>query len=54
MFVNWLKLVCGVHQLNRVDLVGHSIAGDEMTRFALMYPHRVRKLVYVEAAYEAL
>ena len=39
-------------QLKRVILVGHSFAGDEMTRFATLYPERVEKLVYLEAAYD--
>jgi len=39
-------------KLERVHLVGHSIAGDEMTRFALTFPNKVRKLVYLEAAYD--
>jgi pimeloyl-ACP methyl ester carboxylesterase len=39
-------------KLKRVNLVGHSIAGDEMTRFALTYPEKVGKLVYLEAAYD--
>lgn len=30
-------------------LVGHSIAGDELSRFAVLYPDRVRALVYLEA-----
>lgn len=38
--------------IERVDLVGHSIAGDELTRFALTFPDRLRKLVYLEAAYD--
>jgi len=38
--------------LERVDLVGHSIAGDEITRFALTYPEKVGKLVYLDAAYD--
>ena len=38
--------------LKRVHLVGHSIAGDEMTRFARMNPDRVGKMVYLEAAYD--
>jgi pimeloyl-ACP methyl ester carboxylesterase len=38
--------------LKRVHLVGHSIAGDEITRFARMNPHRVGKMVYLEAAYD--
>jgi pimeloyl-ACP methyl ester carboxylesterase len=36
----------------RVDLIGHSIAGMEMTRFATKYPERVRHLVYLDAAYD--
>ena len=34
----------------RVTLVGHSIAGDELTAFAGKYPGRVDKLVYLDAA----
>lgn len=33
-------------------LVGHSIAGDEMSKFASSYPDRVDKLVYLDAAYD--
>lgn len=47
-----LERVVDVLNLHRVDLVGHSIAGDEITRFALAHPDRVRKLVYLEAAYD--
>jgi pimeloyl-ACP methyl ester carboxylesterase len=36
----------------RVDLIGHSLAGMEMTRFAARYPDRVRHLVYLDAAYD--
>lgn len=39
-------------KLERVHLAGHSIAGDEMTRFALTYPEKVGKLVYLDAAYD--
>ncbi|WP_348945919.1 alpha/beta hydrolase [Chitinibacter sp. FCG-7] len=38
--------------LNRVTLIGHSIAGDEMTRFAALHPERVSRLVYLDAAYD--
>ena len=38
--------------LTRVILVGHSIAGEELTRFAARYPDRVLKLVYLDAAYD--
>ena len=33
----------------RAILVGHSIAGDELSRFAVTYPDRVSALVYLEA-----
>ncbi|MEP6621610.1 MAG: alpha/beta hydrolase [bacterium] len=38
--------------LQTVDLVGHSIAGDELTGFAARHPERVRRLVYLDAAYD--
>src|SRR3954451_24004359 len=38
--------------LQRVALVGHSIAGDELTAFAGAYPGRVAGLVYLDAAYD--
>jgi pimeloyl-ACP methyl ester carboxylesterase len=34
-----------------VTLVGYSVAGDELTEFAGLYPQRVVKLVYLDAAY---
>jgi pimeloyl-ACP methyl ester carboxylesterase len=40
--------------LGRVILIGHSIAGEEMTRFAGTYPARVSKLVYLDAAYDRI
>jgi pimeloyl-ACP methyl ester carboxylesterase len=36
----------------RAVLVGHSIAGDELTRFAADYPERVAALVYLDAAHD--
>ena len=38
--------------LERPIMVGHSIAGEEMTRFAAQYPTRVRAIVYLDAAYD--
>ena len=38
--------------LARVVLVGHSIAGEEMTRFAEMHATRCAGLVYLDAAYD--
>jgi non-heme chloroperoxidase len=39
-------------RLGRVILVGHSIAGDELTGFAATHPARVVSLVYLDAAYD--
>lgn len=38
--------------VRRVILVGHSLAGDEMTRFAELHPGYLEKLVYLDAAYD--
>lgn len=38
--------------VQRAILVGHSIAGDEITRFATTWPERVNKLVYLDAAHD--
>jgi pimeloyl-ACP methyl ester carboxylesterase len=35
-----------------VILIGHSMAGDELTLFATRYPQRVAKIVYLDAAYD--
>jgi len=39
-------------RLGQVVLVGHSIAGEEMTRFAELYGSRCAALVYLDAAYD--
>jgi non-heme chloroperoxidase len=39
-------------KLSQVDLVGHSFAGQEMTRFAREHPRRVRRLVYLDGAFD--
>ena len=39
-------------KIERVILVGHSLAGDELTRFAGEHPDRVIKLVYLDAAHD--
>ncbi len=38
--------------LGRVVLVGHSIAGEEMTRFAEVHAPRCAGLIYLDAAYD--
>jgi pimeloyl-ACP methyl ester carboxylesterase len=35
-----------------VILIGHSMAGDELTLFATRYPQQVAKVVYLDAAYD--
>jgi non-heme chloroperoxidase len=47
-----LRAVLDSLRLSRVILVGHSIAGDELTAFAGAYPARVIGLVYLDAAYD--
>jgi pimeloyl-ACP methyl ester carboxylesterase len=47
-----LKAALDSLHLSRVALVGHSIAGDELTAFAASYPTRVSGLVYLDAAYD--
>jgi pimeloyl-ACP methyl ester carboxylesterase len=38
--------------IRHASLVGHSIAGAEITRFAARWPDRVEKLVYLDAAHD--
>jgi non-heme chloroperoxidase len=47
-----IKAMLDTLKLARVTFVGHSIAGEEMTRFAANYPARVDKLVYLDGAYD--
>jgi pimeloyl-ACP methyl ester carboxylesterase len=37
-------------KLDRATLVGHSLAGDELTAMAVAHPQRVASLVYLDAA----
>lgn len=39
-------------RIPRVHLVGHSLAGVELTLFATRYPDRVHTLIYLDAAYD--
>src|SRR4029077_9070667 len=39
-------------KIQKAILVGHSIAGDELTAFAAAHPQRVIKLVYLDSAYD--
>jgi pimeloyl-ACP methyl ester carboxylesterase len=39
-------------KVEQVNLIGFSAGGDELTRFATLYPNRTLKLVYLDAAYD--
>lgn len=47
-----IKAVLDSLKFTRVTFIGHSIAGEEITRFAATYPARVEKLVYLDGAYD--
>lgn len=47
-----LRAVLDSMALSRVVLVGHSIAGDELTAFGGIHPDRVAGLIYLDAAYD--
>jgi len=47
-----IRAVLDTLRLARVTLVGHSIAGDELTKFGSTYPERIAKLVYLDAAHD--
>jgi len=49
-----IRVVLDSLRLARVNLVGHSVAGDEMTRFAGDHPDRVSKMVYLDGAYDRI
>jgi len=47
-----IDVVCDRLSLDGVVLVGHSLAGDELTKFAATYPTRVSALVYLDSAHD--
>ena len=50
--VNDIRRVMDSLRITRAPLIGHSIAGEELSRFAVTYPSRVTKLVYLDGAYD--
>jgi len=46
-----LAVADSLHLL-RVILIGHSIAGEEISKTSSQYPHRVSKIIYLDAAYD--
>jgi pimeloyl-ACP methyl ester carboxylesterase len=49
-----LRGILDILEIERAHLVGHSLGADISLHFALRYPHRVGKLVLIEAAIPAL
>jgi pimeloyl-ACP methyl ester carboxylesterase len=49
-----LKAVLDTLGLRRVNLAGHSIAGGEITRFAILHPDRVATLIYLDAMLQSV
>jgi pimeloyl-ACP methyl ester carboxylesterase len=47
-----LRAFLDANHIDTVDLIGHSMAGTEMTVFAARYPSRVHHVVYLDAAYD--
>jgi pimeloyl-ACP methyl ester carboxylesterase len=47
-----IRAVMDSLHLGRVDLVGHSFAGQEMTRLTRTYPNRIRRMVYLDGAFD--
>jgi non-heme chloroperoxidase len=52
MLVADIAAVMDSLQLKRASLIGHSIAGAEITRFAARWPDRTDKLVYLDASHD--
>ena len=47
-----IKTFLDQRKVRRATLVGYSMAGNELTEFASLYPRHVIKLVYLDAAYD--
>src|SRR4030095_12925698 len=47
-----IRAFMDAQKITRAHLIGHSLAGDEMTQFATLYPQRVMKMVYLDADHD--
>lgn len=43
----------GVHKLNKINLLGHSLGGKAVMQFAISYPEKVEKLIVADIAPKA-
>lgn len=51
-YVEDLRQLLDALDVPRASLLGWSMGGNEITRFAELYPERVAKLIYLEAGYD--
>jgi non-heme chloroperoxidase len=51
MTADILTILDNLH-IDKIILIGHSIAGQELSRFAATYADRVEKIIYLDAAYD--
>lgn len=49
---NDIRAVLDSLGIERITLVGHSIAGEEMTRFAVQFPARTAALIFLDSAFD--
>jgi len=47
-----IRTVLDTLGIARVHLAGHSFGGDQITKFALLFPDRLRSVVYLDAAHD--
>jgi pimeloyl-ACP methyl ester carboxylesterase len=47
-----LKLLLDSLKIEKANLLGWSMGGNEITEFAIRYPERTNKLIYLEAGYD--
>ncbi len=50
--VSDLKLLLDSLKIDKANLLGWSMGGNEITEFASLYPNRVSKLIYFESGYD--
>jgi pimeloyl-ACP methyl ester carboxylesterase len=50
--VSDLKLLLDSLKIDRTNLLGWSMGGNDITEFAIRYPERTNKLIYVESGYD--
>lgn len=52
ILVSDLKILLDSLKIEKANLLGWSMGGNEITEFAIRYPERTNKLIYLEAGYD--